>query len=286
MHRKQLERKPLRFKIKNQLEKIDYKRLVEFLKKNPTVSIELFSGVNLKFLSVSPVAVGVDGLGYKIDAEILFEQPIGFEVYDDLKFDSEVHGFIAVNRRNLKMSKIVAEPIDLEKDLNIVLKPIEQIVNHVYSRFGGLLDQTFQINSEWLDRQLDITLRREELEKRGETPRPFGTIHAKSSRDAKERAGGLVPLYKERDKMYLYDDKRVYFLLPHNFVANLLRCDDTTMIREEEFDRRGKEVLRDLVYKKRLRKHTTLDGTVCYYGLDGKTRRYLVKHLERKTSRL
>lgn len=276
----------MRFKIRNQLENIDYKRLVEFLRKNPIVSIELFSGVDLKFLSVSPVAVAVEGLGYKIGAEILFGQPIGFEVYDDLKFDSEVHGFVAVNRRNLKLSKLVAEPTDLEKDLNIVLKTVERTVNHVSIRFDKLVEQVFTLNSEGLDRQLDMMLRREELEKRGEVPRPFGAIHAKSSRDVKERACGLIPLYKERDKMYLYDDKQVYFLLPHNFVANLLRCDDTTMIREEEFDRRGKDVLRDLVYKKRLRKHTTLDGTVCYYGLDDKTRRYLVKNLEHKTSRL
>lgn len=276
----------MRFKIRNQLENIDYKRLVEFLRKNPIVSIELFSGVDLKFLSVSPVAVAVEGLGYKIGAEILFGQPIGFEVYDDLKFDSEVHGFVAVNRRNLKLSKLVAEPTDLEKDLNIVLKTVERTVNHVSIRFDKLVEQVSTLNSEGLDRQLDMMLRREELKKRGEVPRPFGAIHAKSSRDVKERACGLIPLYKERDKMYLYDDKQVYFLLPHNFVANLLRCDDTTMIREEEFDGRGKDVLRDLVYKKRLRKHTTLDGTVCYYGLDDKTRRYLVKNLEHKTSRL
>jgi hypothetical protein len=110
-------------------------------------------------------------------------------------------------------------------------------------------------------------------------------MHAKSSKDAKERAGDLIPLYKEYDKTYFYDDKRVYFLLPHDFVATLLRCDEGTIIMEEEFDTRGREVLRDLVYKKRLRKHETLGGIVCYYGLDEKTRRYLMRHLEHKTSR-
>jgi len=68
----------LRFKIKNQLEKGDYKRLVDFFKKNPTVSIELFSGVDLKFVSVSLVTVAVEGFGYKIDTEILFEQPMQY----------------------------------------------------------------------------------------------------------------------------------------------------------------------------------------------------------------
>ncbi|MFB0514267.1 MAG: hypothetical protein ACETVQ_01680 [Candidatus Bathyarchaeia archaeon] len=276
----------MRFKIKNELEDTDYKRLTDFLKDNPGISIELFPGADLEFAFVSPVTVAIEGFGYKIDTEILFEQPIGFEVYEDLKLDDEMHGYIAVNRRNLKLSMIVAEPTDLENDLNMILKTLERIVNQMSIRFDKLVEQAFTLNSEWLDRQLNMILEREELEKRGEIPRPFGTMHAKSSRDAKERAGGLVPLYKERDKTYLYDAKRVYFLLPHDFVANLLRCDDTTMIREEEFDKRGKEVLRDLVYKKRLRKHETMDGIVCYYSLDGKTRRYLIKHLERKTSRL
>lgn len=276
----------MRFKIKNELEYTDYKRLRDFLKDNPSVSIELFPGVDLEFASVSLVTVAVEGFGYKIDTEISFEQPIGFEVYDDLKLDDEMHGYITVNRRNLKLSMIVAEPTDLENDLNMILKTLERIVNQMCIRFDKLVEQAFTLKPEWLDRQLNMILEREELEKRGEIPRPFGTMHAKSSRDAKERAGGLIPLYKERDKTYLYDAKRVYFLLPHDFVANLLRCDDTTMIREEEFDKRGKEVLRDLVYKKRLRKHETMDGIVCYYSLDGKTRRYLIKHLERKTSRL
>ena len=276
----------LRFKIRNELKKADYKRLTEFLKDDLIISIELFPGVDLEFVSVGPVMVAVEGLGYKINTEILFERPIGFEVYDDLALNEEMRSGLAVNRRNFKLSKTVTEPTDLEKDLNMTLKTVERIVNHICNRFGRLVEQTLTLNSEWLDRHLDMILGREELEKRGEIPRPFGTIHAKSSRDAKERAGDLIPLYKEHDKTYLYDAKRVYFLLPRDYVANLLRCDEATMVREGEFDKRGEEVLRDLVYKKHLRKHETLDGIVCYYGLNEKTRRHLMKHLEHKTSRL
>jgi len=92
-------------------------------------------------------------------------------------------------------------------------------------------------------------------------------------------------LYKEHDKAYLYDSKQVYYLLPHDFVICLLRCDATTLVRQEEFDDSGKEVLRDLVYKKYLKKRELFDGTVCYYGLDEKTRRCLKKHLEQRTPR-
>jgi len=194
---------PLRFKIKNELKKTDYKRLVKFLKDNPRASIELFLDLDLEFLSISPVRIAVEGFGYKTAAKISFEQPIGFEVYDALKPDETMHSILSANRRNFKLSKITVEPSDLETDQNTILKAVERIVNYTCIMFDKQVEQTFALNSEWLDRQMDMILKREELEKRGETPKPFGTIHAKGPRDAKARAIGLVPLYKEHDKMYL-----------------------------------------------------------------------------------
>jgi hypothetical protein len=191
-----------------------------------------------------------------------------------------------VNRRGLKLSRIVIEPIDLDRALNKLLKTISRVVNHVCSKYDRLVERTFVLDSAWMDKQLEKIANQKELAKRAETPNPFGTIHAKSSQDAKKRASNLIPLYKEYDKTYLYAAKRVYFLLPHDFIANLLRCDAVTMVREEEFDKRGMDVLSDLVYKKRLRKHEMLDGITCYYDLDEKTRRYLKKHLERRPLRL
>ncbi len=274
----------MRLRIRNELQDADYYRLVNFLQNFQSVSMELFPKVDLNLVSISPVTIAVDGPGYKLDVETSFVQPIGFEVYGKLKL-GEVHAHITVNRGDLKISKIVAEQDDLETDLNMVLKIAERIVNHVCIIFDRLVEQVFTLTSEELDKQLNVLLEREELEKRGETPRPFGTLHAKSSSEAKEHAGSLIPLYKERDKAYLYAAKKVYSLLPHEFVNSLLRCDETTMVREEEFDKRGKNVLKDLVYRKRLKKHETIDGIVCYYDLEGKTRRYLTKYLERRTSR-
>ena len=275
----------LRFKIKNELKKTDYKRLIGFLKDNPSASIELFPDLDLELLSVSPVMIAVEGFGYKIDTTISFEQTIGFEVYENLKLDETMRNGLAVNRRNFKLSKIVTDPTNLEEDLSMILRTMERIVNSICIMFDRQAEKIITLDSESLDQQLEMVLKREELEKRGEVPRPFGTIHARGSRDAKERAGGLIPLYKEHDKTYLYDAKRVYYLLPHDFVASLLRCNATTLVREEEFDNRGKEVLRDMVYKKYLKKRELLDGTVCYYGLNEETQRYLKKHLEHRTPR-
>ena len=273
---------PLRFRIQSELKRTDYRRLRESLRKDSQISIELFPGANFEFVSVSAIVIAAEKFGYKIKTEISFKQPIGFEVYDHLELDDDVHTNLAVNRRGLRLSRIVIEPSDLDRDLNKLLKTTTRIVNHVCSRHDQLIKRTFMLDSGWIDKQLEKVADQQELAKRAETPKPFGTIHAQSSKEAKKRASNLIPLYKEYDKTYLYAAKRVYFLLPHDFVANLLRCDAVTMVREEEFDKRGMPVLRDLVYKKRLRKHEMPDGITCYYDLDEKTQRYLKKHLEHR----
>lgn len=276
----------MRFKITNELKKTDYKRLTEFLRSKTNVSIELLPSVDLEFVSVSPTTVAVEGFGYRIDTETSFQEPIGFEVCDNLGLENETRVSLTINRKNFGLSKIVTKSKDLERNLNTILKTVERIVNNVYAMFDKQVEKVITLDSESLNRQIEMILEREELKKRHEIPRAFGIIHTRSAKDVKERAGGLIPLYKEHDKMYLYDAKRVYFLLPHDFVASLLRCDEATLVRQEEFDNRGREVLRDLVYKKYLKKRELLDGTVCYYGLNEKTRRYLKRHLEHKTSRL
>ncbi|MCW4051861.1 MAG: hypothetical protein NWE78_01460 [Candidatus Bathyarchaeota archaeon] len=275
----------MRFKITNGLKKTDYRRLSELFKNSTGFSFEFFPSIDFEHVSVSLTTVAVEGSRFKIVAEASFTEPIGFEVCDNLGLESETHVDLTINRRNFIISKIVTEQADFEKDLNMILRIMERVVNIVCALFDTQVEKVITLNSESLDTQLEMTLQREELEKRGEIPRPFGTIHAKDSRDAKERAGGLIALYKERDKTYLYDAKQVYYLLPHDFVTSLLRCDATTLVRQEEFDNRGKEVLRDLFYRKFLKKRELLDGTVCYYGLDEKTQRYLKRHLEHKTPR-
>jgi hypothetical protein len=275
----------LRFKITNRLKNVDYEKLAEFTKNHAGFSIELLPEMGFEHVSVSPITVAVEGFGFRIDAETSFTEPVGFELGDNLGLKSETCAHVTINRRSFRLSKIVTDQTDLEGDLNVILKAIERIVNGVCAMFDTQVERVVTLDSESLDAQLEVTRKRDELEKRGETPRPFGTIHADGSRDAKERAGGLIPLYKERDKAYLYDAKQVYYLLPHDFAVCLLRCDVTTLVRQEEFDSRGKDVLRDLVYRKYLKKRELFDGTVCYYGLDEKTRRYLKGHLEHKTPR-
>lgn len=270
----------MRFKIKSELEKADYERLGEFLKDSPSISIEFFPGVDLEIVSISPIVVAVEGIGYKIDSEISFKRPIGFEVYDDLELSEEVRSCLAVNRGNFKLSKAVMGSADIENNLNMILRTVERIVNHICNRFGRLVEETFTINSEWLDKQLDMIHEKVELEKRGEVPRPFGTIHAKDSGDAKERAGDLVPVYMERDKAYLYEDKKVFMLLPRKFVMKLLKIEGPAMIAADQFTEEEREVLDKFSMRQYIRT-TRIGGKTCYYDLDETTRKLLLKNMKR-----
>jgi hypothetical protein len=275
----------LRFKMTSSLRKADYERLAEFAKNHSGTPIALSPASDFQHVSVSPITVAAEGSGLRIDAEVSFKEPIGFDVSDNLRLKNETRIDVKINRRNFKLSTTGSEPKDLERGLTMILEAIQHVVNNVCAIFGTQVRKVITLDGESLDIQVERLLMREELDKRGESPRPFGEIHATGPRDAKERAGKLIPLYKEHDKTYLYDAKRVYYLLPHSFVVRLLRCDATTLVRREEFDKRSADVLRDLVYRKYLKKRELSDGTVCYYGLAEKTQRYLKSRLEHKTPR-
>ena len=271
----------MRFKIEVELKRADYKRLSEFLKRNREVSIEVLPGVDLGFISVGPVAVAAERFGYRISSEVLFERSIGFDVCDDLKLDDDMHASLAVNRRNFKLSRTVTESANMEVELNRVARTIERIVNHVCDKFDRLLEQVLVVGSDWLDKQFDMTLQKEELKKRGEVPRPFGTIHAAGSKDAKERAGDLVPVYLERDKAYLYEDKKVYMLLPRNLVMKLLKLEGPSMMPIDQFTNEEREALKQF-YLRRYLKTRKVAGKDYYCDLDETTRRLLVKGLMKK----
>ncbi len=273
----------MRVKISNELKDTDYKRLAEFLTGKSRVSIELLPGVDLEFGSVGPVTVAGEGFAYEINTEIRLEQPVGFEVYDDLKLDDEMRCCLEVNRRSLKLSRIVTELADLEKDLNMILRMIERITNRISGSFGRLMEQQFTINSEALDTQLEIMLRKEELEKRDELARPFGTIHAKSSKDAKERGGELVPIYLGRDKAYLYEDKKVFMLLPRSFAMKLLKLEGPLMIEEDQFTDQEREVLKKFSMRQYVKTRKVREK-VYYYDLDELTRKILLKGMQKRSS--
>ena len=119
----------MRFKIKNSLKERDFTRLIDFLGENPDASIELFPGEDFEFVAISPLLVAVEGFGYSIRSAVSFQQIIGLKVFDQLEFDKETSRSLAVNFRNIKLSKIVTEKSELMNDLNVSLTLLERIVN-------------------------------------------------------------------------------------------------------------------------------------------------------------
>jgi hypothetical protein len=270
----------LRFKIKNELKESDYKRLAAHLKDNQKTSVELLTSLDFDFVSISAILVTVEGSHYTISAEISFAEPKGFEIYDELNPNDEMRSILLVNRKNFKLSKTVVEEADFEKDLNTVLEIIERIINYVSNKFGKIIDQASTINSDRLDKQLDMLLKKEELEKRGEVPSLFGSIHAMGLKDAKERAGNFVPIYLERDKAYLYEDKKVFMLLPRDFVMKLLKLEGATMIGADQFNDEEREALKKLSVRQYV-KARKVGGKIYYADLDEKTRKLLLQGMRK-----
>jgi hypothetical protein len=270
----------LRFKIKISLKERDFTRLTDFLSENPNASIELFPGEDFEFVAVSPLLVAIEGFGYLLKSKVSFRQPIGMEVFSRLKLDSSPSEILTINYRNIKLSKIVTEANELENDLKECRIILERIVNQTCNMLDKLVKKTFTIDSEGLDKQFDAVIRARELKKRGEVTKPFGTIHAKSRRDGGERSGDLVPVYLERDKAWLYEDNRVFILLPRDFVMKLLRMEGSTLVPLDQFTSEEKEVLRQFSMRKYVKTMKVASKTF-YHDLNEKTRKLLLKGLKK-----
>jgi len=259
----------------------DFERMKNVLDENPNTSLELLPGEDFEFVKFSPFLLTVKDFGYSFNGIVSFQQPIGLKVFDYLKLDKETSKKLSVNYRNIKLSKIVSEKSELESNLKECLCLLEQIFNKVCSMNYKPIVKTLTINAESLDKQLDLIIKAEELEKRGERPKPFGTIHAKSRKDAVDRIGpDLVPIYLEKDKAYLYEDKNIYILLPRDFVRKLLKMDDSTLTPSEQFTDEELQILRKFCMRKYVMKNEVA-GKTFYHNLNKETRKLLLKGLRK-----
>ncbi|MEJ2271705.1 MAG: hypothetical protein P8X91_04330 [Candidatus Bathyarchaeota archaeon] len=248
---------------------------------NNDETLELFPDEDFEFVTISPFLISNEGFGYSLKCMVSFQKSIGLKVFDELKFENETSKALSINYRNIKLFKIVVEPDELENDIISSLKLLERIINHVCSMENKLIEKTILIDTNTLDDQLDLIIRKRELEKRGEIPKSFGIIHAKGRKDAVERVGSdLVPIYLETDKAYLYEDKKVYLILPRDFVMKLLKMDSSTLIPSEQFTDKEKEVLRQLCMRNYIKKIKVANKTF-YHDLNEKTRKLLLKGLKK-----
>lgn len=271
----------MHYKVKNELMKADYEGLTDFLDENKGISIEVLPSLNLEFMLISPLSLSAHNSFYIINGEVKFESPIGLEVYDNLKLGKEMDQNLLVNFRSIKMSFAVKDKKRLESELNQCVKILERIVNCACNFLDELVEKALIINSQWLDRQFDNAIKKEDLGKRGEIARPFGTIHARSLKDAKELSGDLVPVFLERDKAYLFEDKNVYLLLPREFVMKLLKIDKTTILPSDYFDAQERQALDKLSMRKYL-KTRKIGGKIYYCDLNEKTGKLIISFIKRR----
>ena len=249
------------------------------LDKNPNTPLELLSEEDFEFVKFHPFLVSVEGFGYSLNGMVSFQQRIGLDLFKFLELDKETSRKLSVNYRNIKLSKIVTEASELQSDIKECLSLLERIFNKACSMNYKLIAKTLTINAESLDEKLDLIIRANELEKRGEQPKPFGTIHAKGRKDAGLRSGtDLVPIYLEKDKAYLYEDKNVYILLPREFVRKLLKLDNSTLSPSEHFSDEELVVLRKFSMRKYVKKDK-IAGKTFFHSLNMETRKLLLKGL-------
>lgn len=212
---------------------------------------------------------------YIFGAEVYLRDPIG------MTLDKRISKYLDIGHKSIKLENIVTESDDLEVGLNCSLKMLERIVNRACVWYDRPLEYTFVLSSEWLDGQFDLRAKEKELEKRGEFPKPYGVIHAKGTREAENIAEDLVPVYVGRDKTYLYDAKKLFRLLPRDFVMKLLACSESSMIPEQEFSAEERKILDEFVMRGYLKKRLIMKATH-YYDLDAETRKHLLASLHRQ----
>lgn len=263
-------------KIHNTLKTWDFDRVASLLKEELN-EIEIFKyPSSLEFIDISTLQVLVKETGYVVNVEFCFREPIAQIIFYGLKIEEKMRRYFTVNIEhiNLSIPKKTLDSKQLESDIEFSLRIFQRVINNTYHHYGKLLEEEHTVSSDSLEQQIDFRLREKEWRKRVEVPRPFSVIHATNLKEAIKLGGDLIPLYKGYDKHYLFEEKNEYWLLPRSFVIKLFNCTGKNMLPEGRFNSAEKDVLRDLIYKKWIKKQV-VQGTIHFYGLNEGTEKRL-----------
>jgi hypothetical protein len=263
----------MNIKIHNDLSSDDFTELASLLRQKTVDAIVILNQINLGFVAVEPLVISVSDFFYSIDVEVYFEDSIGFEAWAHKNIENR-QLVLSRNGTEWHIKKTIDEK-EIEDDINYALQLIEGVLNYACSYRGVNTDESFTVNSRNIRRLINQFAADEERRMRGEKIQPFGTLHAKSARSAKDLGGDLLPIYITYDRWDLFGAKKVYRYLPKGLVRKLLICDRDHMICEDEFNENEKVILDDLVGRKYLRKKKIF-GKNHYYDLNEKTRRHFI----------
>ncbi len=263
------------FRIENKLAFSDLEKLTHALACGVVDSIELLPGVKYGPVEISPLVITA-GDGFSLTASLYFQEAISNVVFSILRLErSELKKSPRTLEIHIQRPKY--DPKELAKCLQHVVSLIEKIVSYTCAIQNEKVRDIFILDAAPISHQLEAA-KRKEREKRGDKIAAFELVHADSGSELKRVSTDLVPLYEEYDRWDLFGGKKVYRLLPRSFVAKLLKCQKDTLIPEEEFSDREKEVLDHLAKKHQIRR-MEIAGRTCYFDLEDKTRTYLIKAL-------
>jgi len=264
-------------RVENKLQDQDFAKLMDVFSDGSVDSIELLPEIDFGFVKVLPLVISRSEEGYAISTRIFFIDPVGNTVLAIRKI--EERGICKSSKKiefDLKKSSTNCE--ELGKDIAYGLSLVEETVNYACLYHGEYRFGRFVVDSKEIAKQIEKKEKEKERELRHEKMEPFAMVHADSGGDLRIQSDDLVPLYWEYDKLDLYGGKKAYCMLPRSFVMTLLKCDQSAMIPEEQFDKAGRKVLDELERKGSL-KREEIAGKSYYFDLDQNTRTYLTKPL-------
>lgn len=267
------------FKIENNLTISDLANLVNTLEDGVVDSIELLPGVEYAAIEVSPLVISARN-GLSLNMSLYLQEPIGNTVCSTLRL--EEYGLKKSSRTiEIHIQKPKYDPEELAGSLQYLFSLVEKIVNYTCAIRNEKVYDVFILDYAPIYHQLKSSKTEREREKYGDKIEAFELVHADSGRELKWLSVNFIPMYEEYDRWDLYGGKKVYRLLPRNFVAKLLKCQKNTLIPEDEFNDRERKVL-DHLAKKHQIKYRKIAGRTCYFDLEDKTRTYLIKALNER----
>jgi len=267
----------MHFKIENKLIKFDYLEMAHVLEDKLVESLELLPGFEYDCVQVSPLVISAQH-GYSITVSLGFSDPIGSTVCSMIGIKE--FGLEKSTRAiEMNIQKTTFDPEELAEYIKYSLSLVENLVNYACMTRNERITDVYIVDSDLISQQLKEARAEMERTSRGEEIKAFELVHADTGWEIQASSNGLVPFYEEYDKWDLFGGKKVYRLLPREFVSKLLKCQGPTMIAGDQFSPREKKVLDDLAKRHQI-KRRKIAGRPYYFDLDDKTKTYLLKALK------
>lgn len=272
----------MKVKIQNDLKSDDFIELADALEEKGVDSVTILDGIDYGFVVTKPLVISASDSSYSMVVSIHFRDPIGHVAWAFLGIEDR--GLVNdSNNTRWSTTKEIDEK-EIEGDLAYASELIEGLVNYACSRRGIIKDEVFAVNSKTIQHVIHKRILEKDMKLRGERISPYATLHGDSARDVKILSGDLIPLYEGHGKWDLFGSKKSYKVIPRKLVMKLLRCDQTSMVCEDEFDENERKVLEHMVWKKFLKKQK-IAGKTHYFGLNEKTRRYFSRILRQRSNK-